>query len=148
MKKLAFLLRLSAIASPKACLSILLLSLFFFTSCNNDQKQIDTLFHETEVIHDAAMKDMADMNRVARELKTFMISATMTPEQSAVYTTVLDNIGKAENEMMEWMKGFKKPDELAPADAIQYLQDQKSKIEKNHSNIKAALEAGKKLQGN
>lgn len=148
MKKSANLSILNALPTAKASLSVLLISLFFLTSCNNDQKQIDTLFHETEVIHDAAMKDMADMNRVARELKATMIAATMTPEQSAVYTSVLDNIGKAENEMMEWMKGFKKPDELAPADAIKYLQEQKVNIEKNHTNIKAALEAGKKLQGN
>lgn len=125
----------------------LLLSGLLFTACGNDKKQLETLTKETETIHDEAMKDMADMNRVAREIKDFMISATMTPEQSAQYNEVLTNIGNAENHMMEWMKNYKPTDALAPAEALQYLQDQKVSIQKNHAEIKAALEAGKKLQG-
>lgn len=121
--------------------------LFFFSACNNDQKQVEALANETESVHDDAMKDMADMNRVARELKQTLIAATMTPEQSAIYTQTLEAIGKAENDMMDWMKNYKRPEGMAAPEALKYLQEQKALIEKNHAEIKAALEAGMKLQG-
>lgn len=142
MKKIAFLN-----ASFLAFAGLLFCSTLLLSACGDDKKQIETLTKETETIHDETMKDMADMNRVARELKQTMISATMTPEQSAVYTQVLDNMGKAENEMMEWMKNYKTTDEMPGSEAIKYLQDQKMQIEKNRASIKAALEAGLKLQG-
>ena len=123
------------------------LTLLFFTACGNNNQQIEILSKETMTIHDEAMKEMADMNRVARELKETMIAATMTPEQSAVYTDALNAMGNAENEMMDWMKNYKSPDDMAPADALKYIQAQKTLIEKNLAEIRAAMEAGKKLQG-
>lgn len=147
MKKLTFLPALPAVALAKAGLVLLMVSALLFTACNNDKKQVESLIKETETIHDEAMKDMADMNRVARELKQTMIAAMMTPEQNAVYTDVLDKMGNAENGMMDWMKNYKSPDEMSSADALKYIQEQKTLIEKNQADIKAALEAGMKLQG-
>ncbi len=147
MKKLTFLPALPAVALAKAGLVLLMVSALLFTACNNDKKQVETLIKETETIHDEAMKDMADMNRVARELKQTMIAAMMTPEQNAVYTDVLDKMGNAENGMMDWMKNYKSPDDMSSADALKYIQEQKTLIEKNRVDIKAALEAGMKLQG-
>ncbi len=122
-----------------------LFAFFLATGCTEDKKQVETLQKETEDIHDAAMKDMAEMNRVAREIKKFMMSATMTPEQSATYVATLTTIGEAENEMMAWMAGYKAPSDKSAAEAITYLQAQKKLIEQNHIAIKAATEAGKKL---
>ncbi len=174
MKKLTFLPSLPAVALAKAGTSalakagtsalakagtsalakagalLLLFSALFFTACNNDKKQIEALYKETETIHNEAMKDLADMNRVARELKETIMVATMTPEQSAVYADALTAIGNAENTMMDWMKNFKPLVEIntmPPADALKYLQQQKTLIEKNRADIKVAMEAGKKLQG-
>ena len=143
MKKLTFLL---AVALAKAS-ALTLCSLLVFSACNNDRKQIEALSKETETIHDEAMKDIADMNRVARELKQTMTAAMMNPEQSAAYSEALTAIGKAENEMMDWMKNYKSPEEMPSADALKYIQEQKTLIEKNRADIRAALEAGKKLQG-
>ena len=131
----------------KTSLLSILFSALFFTACGDDKQQIETLSKATETVHDEAMKDLADMNRIARELKDQMIAATMTPEQSAVYNEVLTNMGKAENNMMDWMKNYQAMDQMAPADALKYIQEQKKLIEKNQAEIKAALEAGKKLQG-
>jgi Na+/phosphate symporter len=136
--------------SPVATLAnagSIFLFLLFFAACENEKKEIEALTKETETIHDEAMKDMADMNRVAREIKAFLISASMTPEQSAVYTETLLAIGKAEDDMMDWMKNYKSPEGMPPAEALKYLQEQKSLISKNQADIKAAMEAGKKLLG-
>jgi len=126
---------------------LFLLFLLPITACDNDKKQVDTLYKETEVIHDEAMKDLADMNRVARAIKDTLRVSTMTAEQSAVFTEALSTMGKAEDDMMAWMKNFKSPDELPSPEALKYLKEQKSLIEQNRADIRAALEAGKKLQG-
>ncbi len=153
MKKLTFLLALPAVSLAKAgtalakASALTLCFLLMFTACGNDKKQVEALAKETETIHDEAMKDLADMNRVARELKQTMIAAMMNPEQSAAYSDALTAMGKAENEMMDWMKNYKSPDDMSTADALKYLQAQKTLIEKNRADIKAAMEAGKKLQG-
>jgi thioredoxin-like negative regulator of GroEL len=125
------------------CLSALFL---FLLACSDERKkQIEALKKETMDIHDEAMKDLADMNRVSRKLKEFMISAVMTPEQSAQYTAVLAAIGKADEDMTNWMRDYKDPKGMPAAEAIKYLEDQKQKIAKNRDDIRAALEAGKKL---
>lgn len=126
------------------CLTALVLLLF--VACDDgSKKQIETLRKETMSIHDEAMKDLADMNRVSRQLKDMMKSDSITPEQLGLLTTALLTINKADDEMTNWMSNYEDPKGMPPADAIQYLQDQKQKMGKNRDDIRAALEAGKKL---
>lgn len=121
-------------------------SLFMLlVSCDDSQEQIKALKKETMDIHDEAMKDLADMNRVSRELKDYMVVALMTPEQSQQFFTVLADMKKAEDGMMSWMAEYKDPKGMPGQEAIAYMQDQKQKIAANRDDIRAALEAGKKL---
>lgn len=125
------------------CLAALLTML---AACDDgNKKQLDTLQKETMDIHDEAMKDLAEMNRVSRKLRDFMISATMTPEQSEQFTVALAAIEKADEDMSNWMRDYEEPKDVPAAEAIRYLEDQKQKISKNRDDIRAALEAGKKL---
>jgi len=124
------------------CVALLLA---LFAACDDGKKQIETLKKETMAVHDEAMKDLADMNRVSRQLKEFMIVATMLPEQSEQFTAAFAKMEKAETDMMNWMSEFKEPEGAPAKEVIAYLQDQKQKIEKNRDDIRAALEAGKKL---
>lgn len=117
-----------------------------FASCDDgSKKQIETLKKETMDVHDEAMKDLAEMNRVSRKLKDFMMVATMTPEQSEQFTSTLSAIDKADDDMTAWMSAYEDPEGMPPAEAIHYLQEQKQKMEKNRDDIRAALAAGKKL---
>lgn len=118
------------------------------SACDNSSKAVKALDKETMDIHDEAMKEMAEMNRVSREIKTFLTTALMTPEQSAVYSEVLTNMEKAEAAMMAWMTQYESPKDKPEAEALAYLKDQKAKITKNRDDIHAALEAGKKLLPN
>ena len=108
---------------------------------------VQALETETMKIHDEAMKEMADMNRVTREMKDLMIRAQMTPEGSQKFQKVLDDMGKAEEGMMAWMAGYKEPVGQPEAEALKYLQEQKDKIAKNQADIRAALAAGQQLMG-
>lgn len=117
-----------------------------FAACDDgSKKQIEILKKETMDVHDEAMKDLADMNRVSRKLKEFMTVATMTPEQSEKYTAALATIEKADNDMTAWMSAYEESKDVPAAEAIRYLQEQKQKMEKNRDDIRAALVAGKKL---
>jgi hypothetical protein len=108
---------------------------------------LKTLEQETMRIHDEAMAEMADMNRVRREIKDFMTRAKMTPEAMKQWQQALTDIEKAEEGMMNWMAGYKEPAGQPEADALKYLQEQKDKIAQNQADIRAALAAGKKLLG-
>ena len=105
------------------------------------------LEQETMRIHDEAMAEMADMNRVRRDMKEFMTRARMTEEGLKQWQQVLTDIEKAEEGMMNWMAAYKDPAGQPEADALKYLQEQKDKIAKNQADIRAATAAGKKLLG-
>lgn len=120
--------------------------LLLLASCDDgSKKQIETLRKETMGIHDEAMKDLADMNRVSRKLKDMMRSDSITPEQLEQVTAALRAINASDDEMTAWMSNYEDPKSMQPAEAIQYLLDQKQKMGKNRDDIRAALEAGKKL---
>lgn len=129
----------------KQIFSLTVLVLIFVGCSDSSKKQIEALKKETMDIHDEAMKDLAEMNRTSRKLKEFLTVATMTPEQSEQFTSVLATIEKADDEMTAWMSAYEDPKDMSSAEAIHYLQEQKQKIEKNRNDIRLALEAGKKL---
>ncbi len=96
-------------------------------------------------VHDEAMKELAEMNRVGRRMKDFMQKAKMTKEYHDKYADVLAAMEKAEAGMMSWMAQYREPTDLSPEAAQQYLNDQIQKIEQNKKDIHTALEAGKSL---
>lgn len=106
--------------------------------------EVKALSDATGAIHDEAMKEMAEMNRIGRRLKEVMKTARMTKELSDRYVTVLTDMEKAEAGMMDWMTQYKEP-EGGPEEALRYLQEQKQKIEQSKKDIHAALEAGNML---
>ena len=116
-------------------------------ACNSDQKKMVELKSETDAIHDAAMKDLADMNRVARAMKGLMLSdSTMSEEKKSEFEQRLKSIGEAENNMTSWMMSYQIPADAS--EAVKFLEEKKSAIEANQQEIKTAMENGKKLLGN
>lgn len=130
----------------KKLLTVLFAGLML-AACTSDQKKMEALKSETDAIHDAAMKDLADMNRVARAMKGLMISdSTMSAEKKAEFEQSLIAIGEAENNMTNWMMSYKVPEN--PGEAVQFLEEKKTSILANQQEIKTAMENGKKLLGN
>jgi hypothetical protein len=125
-----------------------LFSVFLFTNCDQ-RKEIKALQIETETIHDDAMKEMAEMNRIARNLKN---DPVLKNDMKAINTrkdsilSVLHQIELAEADMMTWMTTYKEPDvKMEKNAAIAYLYDQKAKMVKNQQDIHNAVLAGKML---
>jgi len=115
------------------------------TAAANPDDPRKALSDKAGAIHDEAMKEMAEMNRISRQMKEFMQRAKMTKEYHDKYVAVLADMEKAEAGMMSWMAQYKEPSDLSPEAAQQYLNDQIQKIEQNKKDIHAALEAGKSL---
>jgi prefoldin subunit 5 len=127
----------------KKLLTVLFAGLML-AACNSDQKKMEALKSETDAIHDAAMKDLADMNRVARAMKeTVSADSTMSAEKKAEFEQSLKAIGDAENNMTNWMMGYKIPEDAG--EAVKFLEEQKSAILANQQEIKTAMENGKKI---
>ncbi len=111
--------------------------------------QYSNLEKDTEVIHDEAMKNMAEMNRFGRKIKQELVLADsigIRPGRRDSLENLLQRISTAENDMMSWMTNYKSESPLLPMkDELEYIRDQKSKIEKNAFDIREAVEAGKNL---
>lgn len=114
---------------------------FLLFACEN-RHDVEILEQETERIHDDAMRDMAEMNRIGRSLKK---DTAGTANRRDSIAAVLLQMTDAEADMMAWMTGYRAPKDKPKVEAIQYLTDQKTKIEQNQKDIRAALEAGKTL---
>ncbi len=126
-----------------------LLLLFACTTPPDPKVQIAQLDAQTMTIHDAAMKEMSEMNRLGRQMKQKLVAMDTTQAADralrTAYLDALTSMKKAEDDMMDWMTQYKSPDDKPAAEAILYLQQQNAKIAKNQADIHAALEQAKKV---
>ena len=123
------------------------LCLAFVLTQSSGPSTVDTLEKATMRIHDETMKEMADMKRLGRSLKTELESLDSLSPRLAPIRQTLAQMQAAEDEMYAWMQQYRAPDKKDAKAAQTYLEDQKQKIEKNQQAMHAALEAGKELQG-
>jgi hypothetical protein len=117
----------------------------FFTQEAKKAPELDGLMESTMAIHDAAMKEMAGMNRLGRMLKTESASLDSLAPRADSIRQVLRQITQAEEDMYTWMREYKAPAKLSAEAAKAYLEDQKLKISKNQRDIDAALQAAQQL---
>ena len=112
----------------------------------NDRKEVTALQTETEYIHDEAMKLMGPMNALVRDLKKELAEIDST---SARFDSIQQTIlfaKQAETDMMEWMKNYKAPTEsVSKEEALSYLNQQKTAIEKNAQDLQEATNRAKSL---
>lgn len=129
---------------PVAALALVLL---WSPACGEDRSAVTVLQQETEAIHDEAMRDLAAMNRVKRQLKADLaLLDSLAPQRDSV-RSLLSLMEIADEDMMRWMAGYQPPAANEPAErALVYLKLEKEKISANKKMIREALEAGQKIQ--
>jgi Xaa-Pro aminopeptidase len=129
--------------------SLLLLAILLpFFACDDQKNQVEVLTQQTMAVHDESMKDLAAMNRTARALKDTLELLDTSAAHALRRAAILDAltaIRRADEGMNAWMRQYENPSDKPSAQAIQYLQEQKQKIEQNHKDIRSAMEAGKQL---
>jgi hypothetical protein len=128
-------------------LAVLFVSSLFLSACGEDRSGVTALQKETEEVHDVAMRDLADMNRVKRGLKADLAQLDSLAPRRDSLLSVLALMETADADMMSWMANYQPPDKSMPvAEALAYLNQEKAKISANGNMIREALEAGRKLQ--
>jgi hypothetical protein len=128
---------------PIAVLAILLP---WAPACGEDRRAVTALQQETEAIHDEAMRDLADMNRVKRKLKAEVAELAGVSPRRDTLLSVLSQMETADADMMHWMAEYRPPAENEPADkALAYLKIEKEKISANGKMIREALATGQKI---
>ena len=113
---------------------ILILSSIFLLGCGETKPKEDSLLKEKEkiykevmAIHDEMMM-MGKIRGAQGKLKKMMESDSTNVEK---YQTAYDQLQAADDAMMDWMRQFKNPPQNTPTNvAIEYLKDQKAKVQK------------------
>jgi cell division protein ZapA (FtsZ GTPase activity inhibitor) len=126
----------------------LLATFAILSSCDNKKDQVEILGKQTMAVHDESMKDLAAMNRVARALKDTLGQLDTSAAAVLRRTAILDALSaikQADEGMNTWMRQYENPSGKPAEQALQYLREQKQKIEQNHKDILTATENAKQL---
>lgn len=132
----------TGLIAAAACLAFVLLQ-----PAGESRAEVKTLLDNTMAVHDEAMKEMAEMNRIGRMLRRDLTAADSLSGRADSVRAVLQRMNTAEEDMYEWMRQYAPPDNLPPAEAKTYLEGQHRAISQNQSDIRAARDAGKRLLG-
>lgn len=122
-------------------LFIMLVSLL--VACGTDQTKLKALEHEADQVHDEAMKDMAEMQRVKRKIQFLTRDSSMTAADKEKFAGVLQQIESADTDMSNWMANFKPSDGLKGDSAVVIMDRQLKDIIKNRDDIRNAITKGK-----
>jgi hypothetical protein len=128
-------------------IAALCLAFVFLNQTPKNKATPDDLLQSTMDIHDAAMRDLAEMNRIGRQFKKTVTELDSLAPRADSIRTLLRQMKQAETDMYTWMREYKAPSEPLDEAGKMYLEGQKSKISKNYSDIQAALNAGLQLSG-
>lgn len=121
---------------------LLLVSYLISSGCKNvTGEQQDKLFNEVMGLHDEIMKSHEKLYNLQSQLKNIVAKSDTIPN-GFTKEEVLEAANHAEqayNEMNDWMRDFKVPENLNPTDQAKYLQDQKSILEKLKESTQRAI---------
>ncbi|GGG13557.1 hypothetical protein [Pontibacter amylolyticus] len=97
---------------------------------------------ETEVmdLHDEAMADMGKIYRLRRNLTSLRDSLQAHSTDMAIISLLtrrIQELEKADEAMMEWMRQYKAPDTLAHQQAMLYLNEEHQKM----ARVKALMDS-------
>jgi hypothetical protein len=123
-------------------------ALLLFFACTDQRAEVNALEESTMRVHDEAMSQMSEMKAIGRQLKKSLAtvdSLGQTGPQRDSLLLGIRAIDLAGRDMMDWMAGYKAPDQLSNEEALKYLTLEKQKIDKNKSDIDAATTLGKSL---
>jgi hypothetical protein len=127
-------------------IAALCLVFVFYTSDGGKNTEVDALLDATMAVHDEAMAEMAEMNRLGRALKKDLVALDSVSPRADSIRVILRQIKKAEEDMYGWMRNYEPPKDLPADEAKIYLEDQKEKISRNQADIRAAREAARKAK--
>ena len=145
MKKLTFLFFLS--------------TTLLFVACGGKQgedagsatKEWSALQDEVMAIHDEVMPKMGAINKLSRELKTYLEEhPDLAEEKKAQIAQKIEALGEADEAMMSWMSDYgdltRQFEAMEPVAIMEALQKEKGNISKVRDAMLSSIEEGTKLQ--
>ncbi len=135
----------------KRILVILALPLLLLTGCMSgpsEEEQKEALEKTVMDVHDEAMAKMGTIHQLRRQLQHLQDSLKTKTADTATTGLVRQNVAaldKADEAMMSWMHQYKTPDTLQHEQAMQYLQEQKTKIDQVQSQMDSSIAAAREL---
>lgn len=106
----------------------------------SDEDRQQTLETEVMDLHDEAMADMGKIYRLRRNLTSLRDSLQAQSTDTAtisLLTRRIQELEKADEAMMEWMRQYKAPDTLAHEQAMLYLNAEHQKM----ARVKALMDS-------
>jgi paraquat-inducible protein B len=134
----------------KTALPIILIAFFFIVSCKQNKPSAqDALYDEVIAAHDVIMVKMGDIMKYKKQLNGKLDELIEVEGDSLKMIEVkksIEDLEKSHNEMMNWMHGFSNDFEgKTEEEVINYLNDQKQKIEAVGKLTNQALEHAEKI---
>ncbi len=116
-------------------------------ACQSDQdKKIQVLKNDIQVLHDEVMPKMAEIADLEGKVKAQLdnlIADSLSDENAALECQeILADLKKADEGMMQWMGAYQMELNGTPEEQIDYLQEEKAKIEMVKNDILSAIERG------
>lgn len=133
-----------------------ILLLYIFACQSNDPNHIaqESLKDELMVVHDEVMPRMGEIHKLKKQLKKLSsksIEGTDNSDLEEIRNAIKD-LEKADDGMMEWMASFKSPSKLrgekSHDEIMNYLKDEKIKIEQVKVDMTKSIEQATKLVEN
>lgn len=107
---------------------------------------VEELKEQTMAIHDEAMAEMAEMNRLGRTLKRAVAELPADAPRADSAQAILRQMKRAEEDMYTWMRQYNPPPQNMPQEeALRYLEEQKRLISQNQQDIRAARDAARQM---
>lgn len=108
------------------------------------QKEREKVYQEVMAVHDEMMM-MGKIRGAQSKLKKLMMPESDLAKVEK-YQTAYDQLQVADDAMMDWMRQFKNPPEnTATKEAIEYLKDQNTKVQKMKEVMVENLDKAKQV---
>ncbi|RNI21821.1 hypothetical protein EFB08_21995 [Rufibacter latericius] len=107
---------------------------------------MEVLQQEVLALHDSAMAKMGVLYSRRKEL-TYLKDSVVVQDSSAQKSLRggISDLVRADERMMQWMRAYRSPEGKAPQEALDYLQQEKIKIEEVRQAIAQSLQAADSL---
>lgn len=128
---------------------LLLTTLTFLVACGPSEKEeLNQLKDEVISIHDEVMPKMGELRRTRKDLLLQADSLVdIDSVRAALLTSIADQIGEANEGMMQWMRNYEPEFEGTNEEVKQYLEDQRIAIKQVKEDMNKSLAKGKEVLG-
>lgn len=126
---------------------LLALPLALFSACQSDasgEEEKTELETKVLTIHDEAMAKMDNIYKLRRTLRTMRDTLEAQQADSTAILALqqeISGLNKADEAMMQWMRQYDEPDTLQHEQAMTYLQQELTKIERVQTIMDSTIAA-------